>query len=50
METDNLCLLQEWILAWSDLMEFEVVPVATSKDTRATAQRYNDVASPYASR
>jgi hypothetical protein len=39
METDNLCLLQEWILAWNDLMEFEIVPVATSKETRATMER-----------
>jgi hypothetical protein len=36
METDNLCLLQRWILAWNDLMEFEIVPVVPSKDTRTT--------------
>jgi hypothetical protein len=36
METDDLCLLQRWILAWNDLMEFEIVPVVPSKDTRAT--------------
>ena len=35
METDDLCLLQRWILAWNDLMEFEIVPVVPSKDTRA---------------
>jgi hypothetical protein len=34
METDDLGLLQRWILAWSDLMEFEVVPVVPSKETR----------------
>jgi hypothetical protein len=34
MKTDNLCLLQRWILAWNDLVEFEIVPVVPSKDTR----------------
>ena len=34
METDDLCLLQRWILAWNDLVEFEIVPVVPSKDTR----------------
>jgi len=36
METADLRLLQSWILAWSDLMEFEIVPVVPSKDTRRT--------------
>lgn len=40
VEADNVCLLQDWILAWNDLMEFEVIPVATSKETRATVERY----------
>jgi hypothetical protein len=35
METDDLQTLQQWILAWNDLMEFEVVPVVPSKETRA---------------
>jgi Protein of unknown function (DUF3303) len=34
METDDLRLLQKWILAWSDLMDFEIVPVVPSKETR----------------
>jgi hypothetical protein len=38
METDDLRLLQSWILAWSDLMEFEIVPVVPSKDTRETVE------------
>jgi len=38
METDDLRLLQKWILAWSDLMEFEIVPIVPSKDTRATVE------------
>jgi uncharacterized protein DUF3303 len=35
METDDLTLFQQWIAAWSDLMEFEIVPVVPSKATRA---------------
>ena len=38
METDDLRLFQQWILAWNDLMEFEIVPVVPSKDTRATVE------------
>jgi hypothetical protein len=34
METDDLTLLQKWILAWSDVMDFEIVPVVPSKQTR----------------
>ena len=35
METHDRSLLDEWIANWSDLMEFEVVPVVTSKDAVA---------------
>jgi Protein of unknown function (DUF3303) len=35
METADPVLLQKWILAWGDLMEFEIVPVVKSKDTQA---------------
>jgi Protein of unknown function (DUF3303) len=49
METSDLRLLQTWILAWSDLMEFEIVPVVSSKDARAcvesAAARQEDPAS-----
>jgi hypothetical protein len=34
MECDDARLLQQWIANWTDLMEFEVVPVATSEETR----------------
>ena len=34
MECDDARLLQEWILNWNDLMDFEIVPVATSAQTR----------------
>jgi hypothetical protein len=30
MECDDLALLEEWLAAWRDLVEFEVVPVITS--------------------
>ena len=34
METDDLRLLQQWVLGWNDLMDFEFVPVVPSKHTR----------------
>jgi hypothetical protein len=33
METDDVTLLQCWITGWSDLMEFEVVPVVPGGKT-----------------
>jgi Domain of unknown function (DUF3303) len=36
MECDDIALLQQWVLRWSDLVSFEIVPVAPSKDTAAT--------------
>ena len=38
METDDLRLLQRWVSFWIDLMEFEIVPVVPSKDTRESIQ------------
>ncbi len=35
METADAGLLQQWTLAWGDLMEFEIVPVVPSKETQA---------------
>jgi hypothetical protein len=35
METGDLTLFQKWVAAWSDLMDFEIVPVVPSKETRA---------------
>jgi hypothetical protein len=32
METDDRALLEEWISHWSDLVDFEVYPVITSKE------------------
>ena len=32
METENRRLLDEWIVGWSDLVDFEVYPVISSKE------------------
>ena len=37
MECDDRALIDEWIAAWSDLVEFEVVPVVTSAEAAATS-------------
>jgi len=34
MECDDARLLQQWIASWSDLMEFEIVPVVPSAEVR----------------
>jgi hypothetical protein len=40
MVTDDVTLLQRWIAGWSDLMEFEVVPVVPgAKTAEALADR-----------
>ena len=36
MECADPGLLEEWIGRWQDLVEFEVVPVVTSKEAAAT--------------
>jgi hypothetical protein len=35
MECDDITLLQRWVAAWRDLVEFEIVPVTLGKDTAA---------------
>jgi hypothetical protein len=35
MECDDITLLQRWIVEWSDLMAFEIVPVVPGKETAA---------------
>ena len=32
METDDRKLLDEWIANWSDIVEFEIFPVISSKE------------------
>jgi len=35
MKCDDITLLQRWTAEWSDLVEFEIVPVAQGKDNGA---------------
>jgi hypothetical protein len=35
MECADVTLLQQWVAAWSELIEFEIVPVAEGKETAA---------------
>jgi hypothetical protein len=35
METDERTLIDQWIVQWSDLVEFEVYPVITSSEAAA---------------
>ena len=35
MECDDARLLQKWVACWSDLVEFEVVPVVRSAEMNA---------------
>ena len=36
VECSDARLLQQWVAAWSDLVEFEFCPVVPSKDTAET--------------
>jgi hypothetical protein len=40
MQCDDVALLQEWVLSWSDLARFEIVPIAPSKDTAAAVGKH----------
>ncbi len=40
MECDDVTLLQEWVLEWSDLARFEIVPLAPSKATSAAVRKH----------
>ena len=40
MECDDVALLQEWILEWQDLAEFEIVAVAESKKTSEAVKKF----------
>jgi hypothetical protein len=35
MECDDRQLLDQWVAQWSDLMDFEVIPVVTSPEAAA---------------
>ena len=38
METDRRELLDEWMAFWADVVDFEVFPVITSLEARATVE------------
>lgn len=38
MQCDDRALLDAWIMAWSDLVDFEVHPVITSADAAARVE------------
>jgi hypothetical protein len=38
METDRRELLDEWTAQWSDLVDFDVLPVVTSAEARAIVE------------
>jgi len=38
MECEDARLLQQWVAFWSDLSEFEIVPVVPSAETRAAIE------------
>jgi hypothetical protein len=40
MECDDATLLQEWVLHWSALARFEIVPVAPSKQVSAMIEKH----------
>ena len=39
MECDDPALIQEWIGNWSDLVEFEVVPITRAAETKEWVTR-----------
>jgi hypothetical protein len=36
MECDDPRMFQQWVIRWRDLIDFEIVPVVSSKDTMET--------------
>jgi hypothetical protein len=38
MECNDARLLQQWVVAWSDLIDFEIVPVVPSAETREAVE------------
>jgi len=39
MECDDPALLQQWMDRWTDLVEFEVIPVVTSAEAASSVQK-----------
>ena len=42
MEADDITLFQQWVVQWSDLAAFEIVPVVPGKDTAAALMGHLD--------
>jgi len=42
MECERAELFQQWAAEWKDLMDFEIVPVVTSKEAAAAFAAKND--------
>ena len=40
MECSDARLLQDWILAWADLADFEIIPVVPSQDTSEVVAKH----------
>ena len=40
MECDDSRLFQQWMVRWQDLIDFEIVPVVTSKQTTETVNAF----------
>ena len=40
MECDDARPLQEWILSWGDLADFEITPVVPSAETRELVEKH----------
>ena len=38
MKCEDAALLQRWVTAWCDLIEFEIVPVVSSAETAKSVQ------------
>ena len=42
MEAGDARFLQRWVASWTDSMEFEILPVVHSKDTRQDVEALLD--------
>jgi len=40
MESPDIASLQEWVMAWNDLVRFEIVPVAPSAETASDVRKF----------
>ena len=40
MECEDITRLQQWVAAWSDLVEFEIVPVVAGNETAAALSEH----------